>query len=127
MCQQASVFSQALEMGSQSEVMHCYEQIAPLTECILLQARAGHWSELPAQEALYSDMVERLRVIEPLESLLESQVARKYQLLSRIISNQAEIYSLVMPQLVHLGQVLKSLEQQESLEKTYGQVNDLHS
>ena len=91
-------------------------------------AGAGcHWSELPAQEALYSDMVERLRVIEPLESLLESQVARKYQLLSRIISNQAEIYSLVMPQLVHLGQVLKSLEQQENLKKTYGQVNDLHS
>ena len=124
---QASVFLQALEMSSQSEVMHCYEQIAPLTECILLQARAGHWSELPAQEALYSNMVERLRVIEPLESLLESQVARKYQLLSRIISNQAEIYSLVMPQLVHLSQVLRSLEQQESLEKTYGLVNDLHS
>ncbi|MDP3616411.1 MAG: flagellar protein FliT [Rhodoferax sp.] len=111
-------------MSSQSEVMHCYEQIAPLTERMLMQVRAGQWGELPAQEAQYSDMVDRLRVIEPLESLLESQVARKYQLLSRITSNQAKISSLVMPQLAHLGEVLKSLEQQESLQKTYGQVND---
>lgn len=112
-------------MSSQSEVMHYYEQIASLTEGMLTQARIGQWGELPALEMMYSDMVDRLKVIEPLESLHEEQVARKYQLLSRITSNQSEISSLVMPHLAHLGQVLKSLEQQENLQKAYGQAADI--
>ena len=112
-------------MSSQSEVMHCYEQIATSTERMLTLARSGQWGELPTQEMICSDMVDHLKVIEPMESLLESQVARKYQLLSRITLNQTEISSLVMPQLRHLGEVLKSLEQQVNLKKAYGQVNDI--
>lgn len=112
-------------MGSQSEVMHCYEQIATSTERMLTLARTGQWGELPAQETMCSDMVDRLKDIEPLESLLESQVARKYQLLSCITSNQAEISSLVMPQLVHLSEVLRSLEQQENIQKAYSQASDI--
>lgn len=112
-------------MSSQSEVMHCYEQIATLTERMLAQASTGQWGELPALETMYTGMVDHLKAIEPLETLLEAQVARKYQLLSRIISNQAEISSLVMPQLAHLSEVLRSLEQQESLQKAYGQAPDI--
>lgn len=111
-------------MSSHSEVMHCYEQIAPLTERMLVLARNGQWGALPALEAQYSDLVDRLKVIEPLATLDEAQSARKYQLLSRIHSNHAEIYSIVMPQLAHLREVLKSLEQQQSLYKAYGQAND---
>lgn len=114
-------------MSSQSEVMHCYEQIARLAERMLTQARTGHWDKLPEQEAMYSGMVGHLMLIEPLESLSEAQVARKYQLLSRIISNQAELTSLLKPQLVHLGKALKCLEQQENLQKAYGHVNDIYS
>lgn len=112
-------------MSSQSEVMHCYEQIATLTDRMLVLARSGQWGELPAQEAMCSDLVDHLRVIEPLESLHEEQVARNYQLLSRITSSQAEISSLVMPQLRQLGEALKSMERQECLKKAYGQVNDI--
>lgn len=111
-------------MSSQSEVMHCYEQIDTLTQHMLALARAGQWGALPAQEAMYSDTVDRLKVIEPLELLQQEQVARKYQLLSRITSSQSEVSSLVMPHLAHLGQALKSLEQQESLKKAYGQASD---
>ena len=111
-------------MSSQSEVMHCYEQVARLTERMLVLARAGQWGELPAQESMYSGMVDRLKEIEPQESLLEGQVTRKYQLLSRIIATHAEISALVMPQLAHLGEAVKSLEQQENLQKAYGQTSD---
>ena len=34
--------------------MHCYEQIAPLTEKMLLLARSKQWAALPALEAQYS-------------------------------------------------------------------------
>ena len=112
-------------MSSQSEVMHCYEQIATLSEQMLSLARTCQWGELPAQEAMYSAMVDQLKEIEPLESLHEEQVERKYWLLSRIASHQAEISSLVMPQLRHLGEMLRNLEQQENLQKAYGQHSDI--
>jgi len=112
-------------MSSQSEVMHCYEQIATLAEQMLSLARTCRWGELPAHESVYSAMVERLQEIEPLESLHEEQVARKYQLLSRITSHQAEVSSLLMPQLRHLGEMLRNLERQDSLQKAYGQSSDI--
>lgn len=110
-------------MGSQSEVMHCYEQIAPLTERMLLLARTKQWGALPALEAQYSGMVDRLKVIEPLETLDEAQAARKYQLLSRITANSTEIFGMIMPQLTKLVTLMKSLEQQQSLQRTYVQGN----
>jgi len=112
-------------MSSHSEVMHCYEQIATLAEQMVLLARTCQWADLPAQEAMYSGMVDRLKDIEPLESLHEEQVARKYLLLSRINSHQAEVSSLVMPQLRHLGEMLRNLERQDSLQKAYGQNSDI--
>ncbi|MEO8013291.1 flagellar protein FliT [Polaromonas sp.] len=112
-------------MSSQSEVMHCYEQIALLAEQMLSLARTCQWGELPAHETMYSGMVDRLKEIEALESLHEEQVARKYLLLSRIASHQAEISSLVMPQLRQLGEMVRNLEQQESLQKAYGPHSDI--
>jgi flagellar protein FliT len=114
-------------MGCQSEVMHCYEQIAPITERMLMLARTGQWGELPALEAQNSDMVDRLKAIEPMETLDASQVARKYQLLGRIHANHDEIFILVMPRLNELGAVLKNMACQHSLDQTCGPTNDLLS
>ena len=111
-------------MSSQSEVMHCYEQIYTLAEQMLLRARLGQWAELPAQEEILSAMVDRLREIEALESLHEEQLARKYVLLGRLATSQDELSSLVVPQLRHLGEVLRNLEQQDCLQKAYGQSSD---
>ncbi len=107
-------------MASTSEVMHYYEQMAPLTERMLVLARERHWGELPQLEEQQSSMVDRLKEIEPLESLSEAQVARKYQLLVWINGCQAEIYSILMPQLRELGKTLKNLASQQMLMKTYG-------
>ena len=114
-------------MSFQSEVMHCYEQTASLTDRMLAQARTGQWGELPALEAMHSAMVDRLQEIEPHESLLEWQVTRKYQLLSRIISGYAEMSGLVRPQLAHLGQTLQRMEQQQTLYQAYGSPHDANS
>lgn len=114
-------------MSSQSEVMHCYELIASLTDCMLLRARAEQWSALPELEASCSGSVDRLKVIEAAEVLLEVQAARKYQLLSRITLNQAEISKLIMPELRHLAEALKSLELQSNLRKAYNHASDFYS
>lgn len=111
-------------MGTQSEVMHCYEQIAPLTERMLMLARTKQWGVLPALEAQCSDMVDRLKAIEEQETLDRSQTGRKYLLLCRINANYAEIRSMVVPQLAKLGAVMKHQSLLQSLHQTYGQKDD---
>ena len=111
-------------MGCQSEVMHCYEQIAPITERMLLLARTGQWGDLPLLEVQQSDYVARLRSIEPEETLSEAQVARKYQLLGRIKAHQDELTALVLPQLMELGKVLKNMAQQNLLQNAYSWTNE---
>jgi len=117
---------QVLEMCTQSEVMHCYEQIAPLTERMLLLARIGQWAGLPMLEAQYSYTVDRLKLVEPVEILSEAQSARKFQLLQRITSNHDAIHTMVMPQLTRLTAILRSLEQQQDLHQAYGQTDDIN-
>jgi hypothetical protein len=92
---------------------------------MLMFARTGQWGALPALEEQYSDMIDRLKAIEPLKELDELQSARKYRLLSRINSNHAEIFRIVMPQLSRLSAVLRNLEQQRTLHKAYHQANDV--
>ncbi|KVW92212.1 hypothetical protein ABW22_15910 [Thiobacillus denitrificans] len=89
-----------------------------------LLARTKQWGELPALEAQYSGLVDRLKAIEAQEPLDESQSARKYRLLSRIIADHDEICSFVMPQLATLEDALKSLERQHRLHKAYGQADE---
>ncbi|MGB4360068.1 MAG: flagellar protein FliT [Rhodoferax sp.] len=111
-------------MSTQSEVMHCYEQIAPLTERMLMLARTKQWGVLPALEAQCSDMVERLMAIEDQETLDAAQSGRKYRLLSRINANYAEIRSMVLPQLARLGAVMKHQSLLHNLQQTYGRKDD---
>ncbi len=108
-------------MSTQSEVMHCYEQAATLTERMLSLVQAGQWGALPALETQYSQAVDRLKVIEPLMPLDEAQSERKYRLLSRIIPNYAELNNLVTPELARLGEALRTMEQQQSIHRAYSQ------
>ena len=113
-------------MSTQSEVMHCYEQITSVTERMLLLATTGQWAALPLLELQYSETVERLKVIEPLEVLLEEQSKRKLQLLQRITANHVNINAVVLPQLNRLGDILQSLEQQQDLHNAYSQTSGIH-
>ena len=106
--------------------MHCYEQITLVTERMLLLTTTGQWAALPLLELQYSETVERLRVIEPLEVLLEDQLKRKFQLLQRITVNHANINAAVLPQLNRLGDMLQSLEQQHELHNAYSQTSDIY-
>jgi hypothetical protein len=51
-------------------------------------------------------------------------VARKYQLLERITTVQAEIASIVLPQLKELGSVITSISRKHLLHQTYGGSNE---
>jgi flagellar protein FliT len=94
----------------QNEILGVYEQVAALTDRMLVLTRTLQWGGLPAMEAQLSDMMTGLKVIESVQTLDAAQSARKCRLLYVINSNQYKISSLIRPQLDGLGAKLKNLE-----------------
>lgn len=101
--------------------MQCYEQIAVLTASMLQLARAGSWDALASQEVKYRARVEDLKGIEPTHALDGEQIERKYQLLCRILADDAEIRDILTPELARLSRLLGSVQRQQTLHRAYGQ------
>lgn len=107
-------------MGSQHELMHCYEQIAPLTGRMLELARAGDWDGLMTLQGQVRSCVERLKEITPAAVLDQSQLAQKRRLLGRILADDAEIRDLVTPQLARLSRLMGNLRRRQDIKQAYG-------
>lgn len=107
-------------MVNQSAVMDCYEQIAPLVARMLTLARVGNWDALITLEAQFRADIERLKVMDPTDTLDQSQLERKHLLLKGILADDAEIRNLISPQMARLSALLGSMHQQQNLQQTYG-------
>jgi flagellar protein FliT len=107
-------------MAFRSEVVHCYEELATSIASMLVLARAKEWGRLPALEERCAAMVERLRAIEPFETLDAMQVEHVLDLLERIRSDQAEVSGLIKPQIEDLIGRMGYLTQQKNLGRAYG-------
>lgn len=97
-------------MGLENEILGVYEQVAALTDRMLVLTRTLQWGGLPALEAQLSDMMTGLKVIESVQTLDATQSAQKCRLLYVINSNQYKISSLIQPQLDGLRARLENLE-----------------
>ncbi|MDB5845711.1 MAG: hypothetical protein JWP79_3021 [Polaromonas sp.] len=104
-----------MKMNSKNKVLFWYEEIAELTDRMLVLTRTRQWENLPGLETQYSDMMKQLTAIEPLHALNAEQLARKCRLLYVINSNQYKISSFIQPQLDALSACLRNLELQRRL------------
>ena len=104
----------------QSEVVHCYEELASSISLMLVLARAKEWGRLPELESRCSALVDRLRVIEPQEALDATQVETVLRLIDRIRVEQAEVSGLIKPQIDDLLGRMGHLNQQKNLGRAYG-------
>jgi flagellar protein FliT len=107
-------------MAVRSEVVHCYEELAASVSLMLVLARSKEWGKLPEIETRCASLVERLRAIEPLETLDAIQIERVLALLDRIREDQAEVSGLIKPQLDELMERMGHLHKQKSLGRAYG-------
>lgn len=111
-------------MGYQSEVIHCYEQIAAVTEHMVALARAASWEELIAVELQFRAHVAYIKTIEErldaADTLDASQLAHKHRLLKRILADDAEIRDNISPKMAQLSALMGSLKRQQSLNQAYG-------
>ena len=107
-------------MAARSEVVHCYVQLASTLSLMASLARAKAWDRLPELETQCAAMIERLRVVTPLETLDPAQVEEARGLLQRIRADQQTVCELVKPQLAHLVATMADLQKRSELDKAYG-------
>jgi flagellar protein FliT len=108
------------KMVVRSEIVQCYEELASSISLMLVLARAKEWGRLPGLEARCAEIVDRLKVIEPLERLDATQVETVLRLIDRVRVEQAEVSGIIKPQIDDLLGRMGHLNQQKNLGKAYG-------
>jgi flagellar protein FliT len=106
-------------MAARSEVVHCYAQLASTLSLMAALARAKEWDRLPELEAQCAEVIERLRVVSPHESLDPAQADEARRLMQRIRADQQAVCELVKPQLAHLVATMADLQKRNELDRAY--------
>lgn len=107
-------------MAVSSEVVHCYGQLASRVAFMAELAREKEWGRLPELEVQCNEIVDRLKVLQPLETLDPAQFEETRRLMARIRADQDEVCGLVKPQIEQLISRMTMLSQQRSLGRAYG-------
>ncbi len=107
-------------MAVTSEVVHCYSELAVRVSLMAELARAKEWGRLPELEAQCAALVDRLKVLQPMEVLDPAQYDEMCRLIARIRIDQDEVCGLVKPQIEELIARMSSLHQKQTLGKAYG-------
>ncbi|MDH0091921.1 flagellar protein FliT [Achromobacter mucicolens] len=103
-----------------STILEQYQEIALSTSEMLTAAQAGDWDTALMHGQLYCEQVERLRHAEPVNPLDDAGRSMKYDLLVRILENDAMTRDLALPQLARLGELLGRMKRQQTLLSAYG-------
>lgn len=103
----------------QAPVLELYQDIANITGVMLSAAQTEDWDKVAHYGQLYCEAVERLKELEPHQALDEAGRGLKYDLLVRILENDAAVRDLALPQMVRLGHLLSRMKRQQQLLSTY--------
>ncbi|CAB3628070.1 Flagellar protein FliT [Achromobacter spanius] len=101
-------------------ILEHYQEIAFITGEMLTAAKAGDWDLAMVHGQQYCERVELLRQTEQKAPLDEAGRAMKYDLLVRILENDALTRDLAIPQLARLGDLLGRMKRQQTLLSAYG-------
>jgi len=101
-------------------ILEHYQEIAFITGEMLTAAKAGDWDLAMVHGQQYCERVELLRQTEQKEPLDDAGRAMKYDLLVRILENDALTRDLAIPQLARLGELLGRMKRQQTLLSAYG-------
>ena len=101
-------------------ILENYQEIAFITGEMLTAAKAGDWDLAMLHGQQYCERVEQLRQSDHKHPLDDATRAMKYDLLVRILENDALTRDLAIPQLARLGELLGRMKRQQTLLSAYG-------
>ncbi|SPS01074.1 flagellar protein FliT [Cupriavidus taiwanensis] len=103
-----------------SPIVACYEEILALSARMHEAAQVADWDTVTTLQQAYLAQVERLRQLDHDAPFSDAERMRRYQLLDRILTYDARIRDLALPQLKRLGDMLTSSRRQFELSAAYG-------
>jgi flagellar protein FliT len=105
---------------TRTPVLAIYQQILSITGAMHLAAQAQNWDHLIELGQAYCSTVDTLRSV-PAAQLSNSQESEdRAQLLRQILSNDAAVRNLALPEIARLGQMLMQFGKQKSMLRAYG-------
>lgn len=105
---------------AQQVLIAAYEALLSRSSRMLDSARAADWETLVDQETEYVVQVERLGRLDAELPLDDERVARKAELLERILDQDLEIRQRLIERRDELDRLIGSSRQQLALSRTYG-------
>ncbi|WP_020205897.1 MULTISPECIES: flagellar protein FliT [Cupriavidus] len=107
-------------LTQKNHLIACYEALLVLSGQMCEAARAGDWDALSALQARYVAQVNVLRNNDDVVLLSPQERRYRYQMLETILSQDAAIRNLVMPQIERLGHLLNNSRRRQELHHAYG-------
>ncbi|HTH62468.1 MAG TPA: flagellar protein FliT [Paraburkholderia sp.] len=108
-------------MTSNSEYFARYEAIAAISARMLCAARSALWHELLGLEEEYRQLVDGLKEAEVGVLLTAAERTRKYELIRRILADDAAIRDLASPRMARLSMLFAGTSQSARiLQQLYG-------
>lgn len=97
-----------------------YEEVAKLTNQMLLAAKQQDWDQLTNLEHCCAEHVALLKEIQDAAPLPEEAKQRKVASIKSILADDREIRNLVTPWMAKLNAMLNSNQMEQRLTRTYG-------
>lgn len=97
-----------------------YEEVAVITDQMLVSARTGDWEQLVALETRCSDRVATLKVHAAALPLTVEMREKKINIIKKILADDREIRSITQPWMVHLTELINSSGTERKLLQAYG-------
>jgi flagellar protein FliT len=104
------------------QLIEHYEEIARVTREMREAAGAENWDDLVTMQEEYSRLVDQLESSDAQAPLDAQQRARKFDLIRRILDDDARIRARLEPRLARLSALLASGRQARALQGAYGRM-----
>ncbi|CAG9168599.1 flagellar protein FliT [Cupriavidus respiraculi] len=108
------------DMGTASPLLRCYEELERICREMLEACEAQNWDAMNGLQQVYSQQVEVLRTAQDLpRALSEEERAVRHRKLERILSYDAAIRKILVPEWERLSDLLGTARRRLDLGHTY--------
>lgn len=97
-----------------------YEQALEITQAMLAAARKGDWDALVQRERDRDRLIEQIRQQDPDPARDSAARDRKREIIVQILQGDEEIQLLTQDWMHELREVLRSIQTEQRLSRTYG-------
>lgn len=110
-------------MADIQEILSIYQEVAGITDQMLLAARSGDWDSLVSLERQCAGHIDTLKTRDRMAPLPEEARQQKISIIKKILADDLEIRNLTEPRLAQLSSLIASAGNERRLHGAYSANN----